>query len=89
MELRWCCQKKRKVGMPVRNNCPYANQEVLKIVKRLREIEEMNRKVMVYANLYTALRAGNADIPGAARAPVRCSPLNFPKQSAHYKRVQT
>ena len=31
---------------------------------------------------------GSADVPGAARAPVRCSPLNFPKQSAHYKRIE-
>ena len=48
---------KRKVAISVRNNCPYANEEVLKIVKRLREIEETNRKVRVfYANLYIALK---------------------------------
>ena len=31
---------KKRVAIPVRNNCPYANQEVLKIVKKLREFEE-------------------------------------------------
>ena len=31
---------KRKIALPVRNNCPYASKEVLSIVKRLREIEE-------------------------------------------------
>ena len=38
---------KRKVAISVRNNCPYANEEVLKIVKMLSEIEETDRKVMV------------------------------------------
>ena len=48
---------KRKVVIPVRNNCPYANQEVLNIVKKLREIEDTNRKVRAfYANLYIALK---------------------------------
>ena len=31
---------KKKISIPVYNNCPYANEEVLKIVKKLREIEE-------------------------------------------------
>ena len=39
---------KRKVAIPVRNNCPCANEEVLKIVKRLREIEETSRKIRVF-----------------------------------------
>ena len=48
---------KRRIVIPVQNNCPYANEEVIKIVKMLREIEETNRTVMVfYANLYTALK---------------------------------
>ena len=48
---------KRKVAIPVCNNCPYANQEVLKIVKKLRDIEEKNRQVRIYyANLFSALK---------------------------------
>ena len=48
---------KKRVAIPVRNNCPYANQEVLKIVKKLREMEEKRRRIRVYyANLYTALK---------------------------------
>ena len=48
---------KKKVPIPVYNNCPYANQEVLKIVKKLRDIEEKNRQVRIYyANLFNALK---------------------------------
>ena len=48
---------KKRVAIPVRNNCPYANQEVLNIVKKLRELEEKRRRIRVYyANLYTALK---------------------------------
>ena len=47
----------KRVVIPVRNNCPYANQEVLKIVKKLRELEEKRREVRVYyVNLFTALK---------------------------------
>ena len=35
------------------------------------------------AEVKLGITRGSADVPGAARAPVRCSPLNFPKQSAH------
>ena len=48
---------KKQVAIPVRNNCPYANQEVLNIVKKLHELEEKRRRIRVYyANLYTALK---------------------------------
>ena len=47
----------KRVAIPVRNNCPYANQEVLKIVRRLRDLEDKRREVRVYyTNLFTALK---------------------------------
>ena len=47
----------KRVAIPVRNNCPYANQEVRKIVRRLRELEDTRREVRVYyTNLVTALK---------------------------------
>ena len=47
----------RKITIPVRNNCPYANKEVLSIVKRLREVEEKQREIRSYfAKLYSALK---------------------------------
>ena len=48
---------KKKIKIPVRNNCPYANKQVLSIVKRLRKIEEKQRTIKsYYAQLYTALK---------------------------------
>ena len=38
----------KRVAIPIRNNCPYANQEVLKIVRRLRDLEEKRREVRVF-----------------------------------------
>ena len=47
----------KKITIPVRNNCPYANKEVLSIVKRLREVEQKQREVRLYfANLYSAIK---------------------------------
>ena len=47
----------KRVVIPVRNNCPYANQEVLNIVRKLRGLEDKRREVRVYyANLFTALK---------------------------------
>ena len=47
----------KKITIPVRNNCPYANKEVLSIVKRLRGFEEKQREVRSYhATLYSALK---------------------------------
>ena len=34
--------------IPIYNNCPYANEEVLSIVRNLRRIDEKNRKVRIY-----------------------------------------
>ena len=43
---------KKRIEIPVRNNCPYANKEVLNIVNKLRNIENDQRKVRLYfANL--------------------------------------
>ena len=48
---------KKRIGIPVRNNCPYANEEVLRIVEKLRKIENQQRNVRVYfANMYSALK---------------------------------
>ena len=48
---------KKRIGIPVRNNCPYANEEVLRIVEKLRKIENQQRKVRVYfANMFSALK---------------------------------
>ena len=48
---------KRRIVIPMKNNCPYANEEVLKIIQKLCEIEESNRNVRVFdANLFTALK---------------------------------
>ena len=48
---------KKKIKIPVRNNCPYANKQVLSIVKRLRKIEEKQRTIRTYyAQLYSALK---------------------------------
>ena len=48
---------KKRIGIPIRNNCPYANKEVLKIVDKLRNIENEQRKVRLYfASLYSALK---------------------------------
>ena len=56
---------KRKVAIPVRNNCPYANEEVFKIVKMLREIEETSRKVRVfYAIVIYCFEIQNQDSAG-------------------------
>ena len=47
----------KKISIPVRNHCPYANKEVLKIVQRLREIEDHQRLARTYfAQLFTALK---------------------------------
>ena len=47
----------KRVVIPVRNNCPYANQEVVKIVKKSRALEEKRREIRVYyATLFTALK---------------------------------
>ena len=47
----------KNITIPVRNNCPYANKEILSIVKRLREVEQKQREVrLYYANLYSALK---------------------------------
>ena len=56
---------KRKVVILVRNNFPYANQELLKIVKKLREIEETSRKVRVfYAIVIYCFEIQNQDSAG-------------------------
>ena len=34
---------KKKIVLPIKNNCPYANKEVLDIVKKIREVEEKHR----------------------------------------------
>merc|ERR1711989_97385 len=48
---------KKRSKIPVRNNCPYASKEVLRIVKRLREFEEKHRVVRTYfAQLYSVLK---------------------------------
>ena len=48
---------KREIEIPVYNNCPYANTEVLKIVHRLRIMEGKRRNVRdYYANLFKALK---------------------------------
>ena len=48
---------KKSIKIPIRNNCPYANEEVLRIVERLRKIENKERKFRVYfANMYSALK---------------------------------
>ena len=48
---------KRKLKVPVYNNCPYANEEVLKLVRHLRKVDERHRRVRTYcAKLYHALR---------------------------------
>ena len=45
---------KRKIQIPIQNNCPYANKEVLDIVKKIRDIEEKARqKEEYYVNLLT------------------------------------
>ena len=45
----------KKITIPVRNNCPYANKEVLSIAKRLREVEQKQKDVrLFFANLYSA-----------------------------------
>ena len=47
----------KKITIPVRNNCPYANKEVLSIVRRLREVEEKQREVRsYYAKLYFCIK---------------------------------
>ena len=47
----------KKIGIPIRNNCPCANKEVLRIVEKLRKIENQQRKVRVYfSNMYSALK---------------------------------
>jgi len=64
MKLIWSRDKaylllpsKKKIPLPIYNNCPYANEKVLEIVKRLR-MKEVNRlKVRDhYAKLYNALK---------------------------------
>ena len=41
----------------MRNNCPHANGEVLRIVKKLRELEETRREIRAYyTNLVSALK---------------------------------
>ena len=48
---------KKGLKVPVYNNCPYAAEEVLKLVRQLREAEERRRRVRIYnASLYNALR---------------------------------
>ena len=42
---------KKKITIPVRNNCPYANKEVLNIVKQLRGIEEKHRTIRTCSTL--------------------------------------
>ena len=45
---------KKRVKIPIYNNCPYANEEILRIVRNLRRIDEKNRKVRIYyANYLT------------------------------------
>ena len=44
---------KKKVSVPVYNNCPYANAEVLKIVNKLRRIEEKNGKSEIIRQVYS------------------------------------
>merc|ERR1711989_106040 len=45
---------KKKIVLPIRNNCPYASKEVLNLVKRLRKIEEKEKVIKsYYAKLYT------------------------------------
>ena len=44
--------------LPIKNNCPYANKEVLDIVRKIREVDERNRRMTAYyANLYTSFKA--------------------------------
>ena len=43
--------KKKNVAIPIRNNCPHANEEVLRIVKRLRDLEETRREVRVFIQI--------------------------------------
>ena len=49
---------KKRIVLPMKNNCPYANKEVLDIVKKIREVEERHRSTRAYyANLYSAFKA--------------------------------
>jgi len=34
---------KRKVDVLIKNNCPYANKEVVDIVKKIRDVDEKDR----------------------------------------------
>ena len=43
---------KKKVAIPVRNNCPHANEEVLRIVEKFRDLEDTRRELRVY---YTSI----------------------------------
>ena len=46
-----------KISIPVVNNCPYANERVLKLVRKLRKVDDKNRKVQNYfADFYNAVK---------------------------------
>ena len=48
---------KRRIDVLVKNNCPYANKEVLKIVKKIRDFDEKARhKEECYVNLLTVAK---------------------------------
>ena len=48
---------KRRIDVLVKNNCPYANKEVLEIVKKIRDFDEKARhKEKCYVNLLTVAK---------------------------------
>ena len=64
MKLIWSKDKaylllpsKKQIPLPIYNNCPFANDKVLEIVKRLRTKETTRLKVRDhYAKLFNALK---------------------------------
>merc|ERR1711989_312941 len=48
---------KKQIELPIHNNCPYANEKVLEIVRKLRTREIKRLKVRDhYSNLFNALK---------------------------------
>ena len=48
---------KTTIPLPVINNCPYANKKVLKVISKLRKLDDKNRKMKEYfADFYGALK---------------------------------
>ena len=44
---------KKCIKVPVRNNCPYANEEVIRLVEKLRDFDEKERKFRVFLPICT------------------------------------